>query len=1549
MAKRLNRLLAAFAAAATLATGVAGSAWAEPADGKVPLNVRAADGTTLDEAAISLYRVGEWNMDSLEYDEDGRVTNVHATSTDDDDRSGFIVDENGERTEKAANGGAAKAARMAGIDVDDTGDPLDTAWQLGAKDSRTAAFARAYAKSLTDGRSEADVTLTGAGTARVKPGVYIAVRDDDADTAVLAGTRTADGSAVDGLGMGEVVLTGEAKSDGTGAGISGLLSRARNGIIGLLARSGIAVADVGGSAGVNGYGGGGGSGLEWRWWFQDTPNRDGDAKAVAYRWGGWAPAGLTRIHNDFDSTCDSAKRNAMARYGHEYGYYRIVAVGSFIGNNLAGSGKLTYHGNPGNGALRNAFWTAWNAGGKNEMQAKTSDRNGYLSYVAALADEADGGQARIACVVLGRDQPSYSFGVSMETQAQSTDGAQAAAGKYNYVNGGRVSGTAHTNYGGIEHDRVWVRDQIDVTATEADANFTDVVIETHLKVDENGDHLPEHEQVITEPWNVTVPKGKTISFWTKPFWASSLSNWGKGYWPKGHLWFDTWVKCAPGKSCGLKQEYHHYGDGNDKEEWYRTPTTLELSTKATPESESPTAGGSQRIRDRVSITPRDNWWLPGEKATLKSWLHYDADGDGTADKDSPMKTGEFSITGQGWAIDSTHVVDTAWYKPSDLGMKTWQPGTYWFDVAVDAFAEDNAPILSKTYWDHVGKDDSAERFVVSMNAFDLKLSTKAAASAATANGTQKVRDSITLSNSGKVAAHVAKVTVTLNYPGANGTVTASKTTGAVSVPAGGTATVVSPDFAPSDLGFANGWHANIRGADRYWFDVKVNPADVTDEAGNAVTLTTSPSHDGKTDESEQFFIPYTESSYSTKAADTFAWSGGTGKVHDDITLDFDEVPTLNVTSTLNWSADTSATKATSSKSKSAALPANATSAGPSFSPSDLGMTTWKAGRYWYDLTIPSQIGNPILLRLSGLILNQSAERWIAAEKKTGAFTTRTDAPRGMTDLSDTPVHDVVTATTTGYPAGTTFDASLKLSHAPAGATTADRSKTLAFKVASNKNTTSPAFTPAMFDWKTWKVGRYWFDLTVTMDGKVVDVPGADDPNERFDVSNHTVRATFAIATQADKGKAATSNGEPVHDTVTLAATGGALNVAHVHVRLNYPKADGTTVTAVKDTGSVTVPKDGAKTIASPDFTPADLGLGDLWADNAAASDRYWFDAWVDKADVTLSGDTGILELTGTLSHDGKADKAEQFRLDKQTGKATTTAADTFAQPGGTGRVHDTLHLSFPGVKTLNVTNTLSYAADATAVKADASKAKSATVTANGDQAGPEFAPSDFGWKTWKAGRYWYDLTIPAQSGYGDLTVSGLADKAEQWTAANTFRLDLAKRAYIGKPGEGSWSNEPVKGATFTVTETTDQTGATPVAGAKAATVTTDANGSTRLVEGSIGATGTRWFKVVETAAPASYEKPGPGSYWMVIVTGSPDGATVTMTGSDQTAQALLKGVSGSTATIGNRLTGSVMPPMTGGSYDVMRAMIMAGGIMLTVLAVGMTWLRRRNTRPAHAR
>lgn len=161
MAKRLNRLLAAIAAAATLATGVAGSAWADTADGKVDFDVKAADGTTLDGMDVGLYKVGDWNMDALERGSDGALTGIHATSADTDDRSGFTVAQDGSQSAVEPHGRAAKAAESAGIAVSDGTDPLDAAWALDPSDSRVKAFAQAYARELSDASIAAGATAKG--------------------------------------------------------------------------------------------------------------------------------------------------------------------------------------------------------------------------------------------------------------------------------------------------------------------------------------------------------------------------------------------------------------------------------------------------------------------------------------------------------------------------------------------------------------------------------------------------------------------------------------------------------------------------------------------------------------------------------------------------------------------------------------------------------------------------------------------------------------------------------------------------------------------------------------------------------------------------------------------------------------------------------------------------------------------------------------------------------------------------------------------------------------------------------------------------------------------------------------------------------------------------------------------------------------------------------------------------------------------------------------------------------------------------------------------
>ena len=80
-------------------------------------------------------------------------------------------------------------------------------------------------------------------------------------------------------------------------------------------------------------------------------------------------------------------------------------------------------------------------------------------------------------------------------------------------------------------------------------------------------------------------------------------------------------------------------------------------------------------------------------------------------------------------------------------------------------------------------------------------------------------------------------------------------------------------------------------------------------------------------------------------------------------------------------------------------------------------------------------------------------------------------------------------------------------------------------------------------------------------------------------------------------------------------------------------------------------------------------------------------------------------------------------------------------------------------------------------------------------------------------------------------------------------------------------------------------------------------------------------------------------------TGTPDGATISVTGSNEEAKALLKGSTDSTVTVGDQLEGNIMPPLTGGRYDVARAGALAGVVTLGLLIAGCAVLRRRNTSP----
>ena len=448
--------------------------------------------------------------------------------------------------------------------------------------------------------------------------------------------------------------------------------------------------------------------------------------------------------------------------------------------------------------------------------------------------------------------------------------------------------------------------------------------------------------------------------------------------------------------------------------------------------------------------------------------------------------------------------------------------------------------------------------------------------------------------------------------------------------------------------------------------------------------------------------------------------------------------------------------------------------------------------------------------------------------------------------------------------------------------------------------------------------------------------GSNDEAERFTVERASVG--LSLSTKADANGAAANNRNPVSDSVTLTNSGKtAVKVAKATVTLNYPGYGGVK-SASKTITDVTVPAVGSKTVSSPTFAPSDLKFAGNWHSNLRQGDRYWFDVKVDPADVTTTAGDKVT-LTTAPSHDGKSDTAEQFLIGVQSNFASTKAADTFSRPGGTATVHDDITLDFDEVPTLRVTSMLNWAADANATKADATQSKTATLKAKATSAGPSFTPSDFGWKTWRAGKYWYDLVIPTQTGCpSEKAINGVNVAAERWTVNETFSLDLAKLAYIGQPGQGRWSNEPVKGAVFTLSEKT--------AGSAIRTFTTDANGAVHLLDGTIGATDERWFVLMEVRTPTSYEEPGSGTYWTIHVKGGVDKATVTVTGSNAEAKALIKGQDGSTVTVGNRLVPGAMMPLTGGRFDVARAAALAGVVTLGLLIAGCWNLRRRDTHPA---
>lgn len=1334
MAKRLNRLLASIAAAATLATGVAGSAWADTADGKVDFDVQAADGTTLDGMDVGLYKIGDWNMDALERGSDGALTGIHATSADTDDRSGFTVAQDGSQSAVEPHGRAAKAAESAGIAVSDGTDPLDAAWALDPSDSRVKAFAQAYARELSDAGIAASATAKEAGSIRLDPGVYVAVCGSDFATATLAGTATADGSVVKDRGdMGSVTLTGMAvRSKETSE--PNLWDKVKGAVTGLL---GVDAADDSDDEVPK---------LAGKLTVAEV--RDTDASDTTTRI--WRIGDLGDSSNAIIKGLENGTLTEKAAVKRLAYLTESTPVASIKGTGLVKTG---------------AGWFLTDSGGARHVTAVGSDMTGNSLY---------DGEVFVEGKALGKTKASGNKG-GISLFSSKMRSARAAAVDTISVDGRVVNGhpvpTIPVKGSSIGTNRfVWHSDQGGREAfclqPQAYAPLSGTGVRVALQVNDPGTWRAFLFYGVGGPgdWfarnGVSADDGRAIMHiqmaYTRALQTGDpLTNYtGNVFlYAKGAAWLDF-------------INSHHidsgYATGNDGNRWFidtfeLSPTgsqsgaqilvsskvhrayDLDMSTAVEADVPDTRETDQFSVHDVVKVTAKNGDWPNNEKIHFTTQLVYDPtpdginpDGTAQADNKSDRKIVEREVD---WCLSNglpnghTETFYSPWIKPSDMFGEGngWQYGRYWFYVKVTRGPGNTH--MNKDMYEHFGYADGAEGFNRTY------VTGKTAAKVKVGGSWADLSDASTLKNLDGSNAPIR------DYVNLSGTYPRYK--------------------ADSN-----------NGGKRQTFTVKqtLHHRDAS----------------GKTTDS---------------AAKTFKYAYN------------EKTPTF------------------------------AEQNGPEFTPSDLGMKDgWDSGDYWFDNVIEGHL------------------------------------------TENSPLNPGVA----GY----------------------------------EKNPEKPSETSVV---KTWHSH------------------GQTEENEHWTI---TPTASPTISTRAMAGDARVGGTQKVHDSITVTNhdPNRAITVAKVtttlHMRTGNRKAS-------KTVGPVTIPAGGSKTFDSANFTPSDLKRKG-WS----AKTDYWFDATVAAADTTYP--SGAQALSSDLIHDGEKDKAQHFALTFSGGPGdfSTQAQGTFSTAGGTSSVHDRLVVTTGAdslADDLSVRVTLNWASSPTATRAEASATKADVVPAGSDHKDlRDFAPSDLKMTAWKAGRYWYDVDIPAQDGVDDaITLHGLTkDTAkESWTAITPFGLNLAKLAYIGQPGQGHWSNEPVKGATFTLTETTDQTGSTAKPGTAVRTVTTDADGSAHLLDGTIAPLEVRWFKLVETKTPASYKTPGKDTYWMIKATGTPTGATISVTGSNEEAKALLKGLDGSTVTVGNRLEGNIMPPMTGGRYDVARAGALAGAVTLGLLIAGCVVLRRRNASP----
>ncbi len=121
-------------------------------------------------------------------------------------------------------------------------------------------------------------------------------------------------------------------------------------------------------------------------------------------------------------------------------------------------------------------------------------------------------------------------------------------------------------------------------------------------------------------------------------------------------------------------------------------------------------------------------------------------------------------------------------------------------------------------------------------------------------------------------------------------------------------------------------------------------------------------------------------------------------------------------------------------------------------------------------------------------------------------------------------------------------------------------------------------------------------------------------------------------------------------------------------------------------------------------------------------------------------------------------------LDYDLTVSTNVNAPKDLKAGSTDKVSDVIHASQSRGDAQQVAATVIMHFDGNKYVGAKNVTKSVRITTKGDTRSPEFAPSDFGWASWPAGSYWFDVQVPRQG-----HMKNAVDTADR-EASESFRI-----------------------------------------------------------------------------------------------------------------------------------------------------------------------------------